>query len=183
MSDIPKIELKSIKVNNALSQETFCYSAKLFVDGVHVCDVGNAGHGGCDEFLAPGKGLDYGESYRLYDAIAARVKTEWPQSNLASDGEPPMMVEESLEGLCGGLVAEHMIEKDVKSDLRRNVVFYREGLPAKAGVEELRLFKINDAKGHTLVKLSEHVRKQNPRAVILNEMPLDEAVKAYKLAA
>lgn len=44
------IEFKSIKTLASLSEETACYTAKLYIDGKYVADVSNHGHGGCDDY-------------------------------------------------------------------------------------------------------------------------------------
>lgn len=41
--------LKAVRVNHALSEETLCFSASLYVDGRKVATIGNRGHGGPDE--------------------------------------------------------------------------------------------------------------------------------------
>ena len=43
-----KIELKSIKYCDWASQETACYQAAIFIDGVKVGETSNAGQGGAD---------------------------------------------------------------------------------------------------------------------------------------
>lgn len=42
--------LRAVKVNQALSEETLCFSATLYVDGKKAATVGNRGHGGPDEW-------------------------------------------------------------------------------------------------------------------------------------
>lgn len=44
-------ELKNVKINRTLSEETLCYSASLYVDGRKVADVSNRGHGGPTDIL------------------------------------------------------------------------------------------------------------------------------------
>jgi hypothetical protein len=43
------LELKNIKIVNALSDETICYTASLYLDGKKIADLSNRGCGGCDE--------------------------------------------------------------------------------------------------------------------------------------
>lgn len=42
-----KITLKSLKIAKFMSQETLCYSANVYVDGIKAGYVENDGHGGC----------------------------------------------------------------------------------------------------------------------------------------
>jgi hypothetical protein len=50
MSNDPKLELRAIKTNRALSEETLYFSAKLFVDGKLAATVANRGTGGCNTY-------------------------------------------------------------------------------------------------------------------------------------
>lgn len=174
------IELKSIKVDNRLSRGTYAYSAKLLVDGVHICDVGNDGNGGADRFLGPAKGLDYREASRLYDEASARVAAEYPQQNLADPGEAPNMVADSLEFLCARLVEDHLLLKAMIKDMKRNVLFFADGLPGADAKAPLKMYRIDAPKGHGPDRLIAHIRAQNPKAYILNEQSESDAAIAYR---
>ena len=41
-----KIELKNVKVNRCMSEETYCFSASVWVDGIRAGEVSNRGNGG-----------------------------------------------------------------------------------------------------------------------------------------
>lgn len=45
-----RIELKKLKVVNALSEETTCYTAEIWVDGARAFLASNGGHGAADDF-------------------------------------------------------------------------------------------------------------------------------------
>lgn len=45
-----RIELKKLKVVNALSEETTCYTAEIWVDGARAFLASNRGHGAADDF-------------------------------------------------------------------------------------------------------------------------------------
>lgn len=47
-----RITLKSIKVLKSRSQETHCYTANVFFDGKKIAEVGNGGHGACDDYYS-----------------------------------------------------------------------------------------------------------------------------------
>lgn len=47
-----KIELKSIKVNDNLSEETTCFTANLHINGIKAAYVKNDGRGGCTDYHA-----------------------------------------------------------------------------------------------------------------------------------
>lgn len=46
------IELKSVKLNLTLSEDTYCFSADLYVDGVKTAYCSNRGHGGNTNIVA-----------------------------------------------------------------------------------------------------------------------------------
>lgn len=43
-----KIELRNIKYADWASQETACYQASVFIDGIKIGETSNAGHGAAD---------------------------------------------------------------------------------------------------------------------------------------
>jgi len=53
-----KLTLKKVKVYEAMSEETICFSADLYEDGKLVAHVSNRGQGGSNE-IDPAKGLRY----------------------------------------------------------------------------------------------------------------------------
>lgn len=53
-----RFQLKKLKVNEALSEETLCFSADLYENGKLIAHIGNRGHGGSND-IQPAKGLTY----------------------------------------------------------------------------------------------------------------------------
>jgi hypothetical protein len=45
-----EFELKKIKCYPSLTEETECFTAQLWVNGKHIANVKNDGHGGCNDF-------------------------------------------------------------------------------------------------------------------------------------
>lgn len=45
-----KFEIKGLKIAKFASEETFCYAAKVYVNGVYAFDASNEGHGGSDNY-------------------------------------------------------------------------------------------------------------------------------------
>lgn len=161
-----KIELKSIKYAAFASEETSCYSAALWVDGKKIGDVSNNGHGGCDNF--------HGDqaAYRLADQwCCANLLTR--QYTIEKDGFDAAPSPQDLEELCGELLNDHLIAKDLAKALNSKALFTipgREGLFTKA-------YKGKVKPDQTLF---ESVRTAHPGAVILNTLPRDEALKIYR---
>ncbi|RSX19239.1 hypothetical protein DAH98_24155, partial [Sphingomonas koreensis] len=48
------IELRKLKVVDALSEETTCYSAEIWIDGQRAFLASNRGHGAADDYHAVG---------------------------------------------------------------------------------------------------------------------------------
>lgn len=166
-----KFELRKITHNERLSEETNCYSADLYVDGVLTAHVGNRGHGGCDE-QRPAKG----KSHKDLEAIEAWIKANMPSEtvrDMVIDGKP-LVIEPSLEHVCGDLLTAHLIERDIKKALAKTVCF---AVPGEGS--GIRNYKGKHAEPMK-AKLIEHTRKQHPTAVIFNELPIAEAVRLWK---
>lgn len=85
-------------------------------------------------------------------------------------GDPLPM---DLELLCGELLSDWLISRDLKKALRGKVVFIK---PDESGLFELRwkgVRKVDDK--HIAV-----ARKKYPDATILNALPFKEAVELYQ---
>lgn len=65
--DAARVTLKSVKINEALSEETTCYSATVYLDGKKVGTASNRGHGGEDFYDWTDKGAG-AEVERIGDA-------------------------------------------------------------------------------------------------------------------
>lgn len=181
MAEPIRIELKSIKTNLTMSEETNAYTANLYVDGVFVAVVGNEGRGGADRVYGPGRDKDYGAAMRAYDAADARVKAELPPVDLAAEGEEPNMIENSLELVCGGIVERHLLLKEVAKHTRRNIVLFEKGLPAPGQSAPLVAYRLDDPRQLPAAKA--RMLTRFPGALILNDLPEDELLTAYKRAA
>ena len=112
-----KIELKNIKTNNALSQETICFSANLYLDGKKLGEVVNRGCGGSHEYS-----FGYGKEHDLME--------EWCKSNLpkwGSEYHEGKEFDTNLEMHLSELVNEFNVTKHIGSLLKRKVVIIDDG--------------------------------------------------------
>jgi hypothetical protein len=66
------ITLKKVNLNEALSEETPCFSADVYENGKLIAHISNRGHGGCNE-VRPAKGLKYDDVKHL-DTIDAECE-------------------------------------------------------------------------------------------------------------
>lgn len=121
----PKIALKSIKVNLGLSEETFCFTATLWVDGKRFGEIKNHGHGGPDD-VYPKSG-----NYDDVNALAMRVRETFPRICTEEDDPPiiqanfPEGLAASLESVCSELISDHLMAQDLKRLLRTNYLAKR----------------------------------------------------------
>lgn len=153
-----KIELKSVKYAAFASQETNCYSAALWIDGVKIGTVENDGHGGCDSFWGDQK---------VFDKANAWCKANLPKWD-SYDGEP---MDTDLEMHCGTLLTQWLCRRDLKRLMAKKVVFQMTG-----GIYEIaHKGRLDDTITRMKVKY--------PDAKILNTMAFDDALKVFMEAS
>lgn len=162
------IELRKIQYAAFASEETSCYSAQVWVDGVHVADVSNDGHGGCDH-QRPAKGKVYAD----VEALNAKIKATYPprDTGMILKGKP-FITQPDLEDVCGQLLEEHLLTKEVKRVLNRTVAYVD---PEKKAVFTYK--KMTEPQKDQLIVA---LLAKKPTAKVLNRLPLPEAVKLYR---
>ncbi len=161
-----KIELKKVEHLERCSEETNCYAAQVWVDGKHVADVSNEGHGGCDR-QHPAKGF----TYKDIEALNQRIAAEYPPA-LVIDGRN---IPADLESVCGDLLTDWLLSRDLKRALARQVLFTTAAAPGIRCISRKQ-------KGRTfpLETLIDHVTREHPDATILNTLPFEAALATYR---
>lgn len=154
-----EIELKKITFNARLSEDSNCFSADLWIDGKKIGEVGNEGFGGPDFFRG--------------DRAAYDKADAWCKANLPSDTYEGITIETDLEIKYNDILVQTLIARDVKRLLKSKVLCYHEGRP---GIYQYK-WKGVKAVGPAHIA---SVRKDHPKAIILNELPLDKAVEIYR---
>ena len=154
-----KLELKNIKHSAWASEETHCYQASLYVDGKPVAIVSNDGHGGADrDYPHPKFKGDYRAQMRdvsrYFSGLRRTAVTEWS----------PEGMEQCLEFWCADQVNDWLSARELKKKL-------------KAGF----LFQFAD-------RVGVFAHKTRPSraagvAVVLNDLPFDEALSIWKETA
>jgi hypothetical protein len=154
-----KLELKNIKHTSWASEETHCYQASLYVDGKPVAIVSNDGHGGADrDYPHPKFKGDYRAQMRdvsrYFSGLRRTAVTEWS----------PEGMEQCLEFWCCDQVNDWLSARELKSKLRKEFLFQ---FADKVGV---------------------FAHKTRPSraagvAVVLNDLPFDEALSIWKETA
>jgi hypothetical protein len=160
MTTKPNIELKNIKHTAWASEETHCYQATLYVDGVKWGTVSNQGHGGCDDF--------YGETRSDGDL-------KWLNDQIKETYEPytygDKSIEQDLDMVCADLVNQWLRDKDFNRAMKSKVLFTK---PDTQGVWQLG-FK----KPKTLWMMLDVMKAKYPQNTYLADLPVDEAKAIY----
>lgn len=157
------LELRNISHNERLSEETNAYSAKLYLDGKHIADVSNHGHGGCDN-VYPAKGFTYQDIANL----EAKIKATY-----AATVYEDLTIAPSLESVCGDLLTKWLIVRDLKRPMKKKVLYIEDGKVYSCG------YKV-PLTPDLLDKCKAHIAAKYPRAIILNGLSDDAIYAASK---
>jgi hypothetical protein len=168
-----KLELRKVSHSKSLSEETPAYTAQVWIDGKHFCDVSNHGHGGCD-IQYPPKGMTNTAFQPLLQAMEARIKAEFPPETVKIGDDRTFEMQPTLESLCQKELYRLDLVKAVKRDLAKKVMYVK---------PDGGLYSVKVPKGVRLEYWLTVVKKQNGIDKTLNEMPLDEAVAVYEQQA
>ena len=72
-----KVELKKISFNERMSEETNCFIADLYINGIKVGECSNEGHGGCTDYGSPtNEGRELIKKAEAYYKSLPKVKDE-----------------------------------------------------------------------------------------------------------
>lgn len=153
------IELKAVKYFAAMSEETHCFTATIYVDGKRFCKVSNRGHGGCDDYEAIG-GDTHQEMYEKIAVVNAELdkkKVEGYDFNY------------NLELVTGDLMNQYHLDKDIKKTLK-HLAYVKEGSiwTSKALPTPENLVGIKRAKWW------------KDEYILLNGLPLEEIRQYFK---
>ena len=160
------LEMKNIKHFASGSEETYCYTATVYLDGKPFSLVSNDGHGGCDRDYSHNKFKgDYRESMKKIDDYFKSL----PNTDVGKYKSIPEGFEQSFERWCSEQVTNFLYKKEVKSALRKHKVVYRKKDDGKMGLYD-----------YNIRYESESLKRHFPDAVILNDLPIDEAIKIWR---
>ncbi len=158
----PVITLKNIKHSAMASHETYCYSATIYVDGKRFATVENRGWGGPDKVIPITGGREG------IEALDKQIKATYPPRKFEED----YTIEADLEVVCGELVHEWLLKKELKRVMRR--ISYVK--PDTRGVYQL------PAKHKPTLENLRAVKKASwaKDATFLHDMTEAEALETYK---
>lgn len=162
-----KLELRKVTVIASMSEETTCFTADLYIDGVKTAHVENTGKGGSHMIrdYPPGKMWD---TEQKLDAYAKTL----PDKKYKYNGEESTLKYDA-DLLVSELLTEHMQRKEFTDRLKRRVLFT---CTDKPGVFQ------DTAKNKPSPENYERVKKCFHKYLkhILNELPFEEAFVIYK---
>lgn len=164
------IQLKNIKHTEWASHETHCYTASLYWQGHRIGAVGNDGHGGCDWADVTNK--------RLWAEMLEWIKA---QPGIVCDFEDPntgepAVLDASPDIICADLVSDFLITKDVKRIMAKKVLFTKAG---EKGLYATKGARNAAEREHWVSQISQ----REDTGVVLNSLPIDDAVKIYRAEA
>jgi hypothetical protein len=109
-----KIELKNLKHSDFASQETYCFEASVYIDGKKAGTVSNQGCGGSHSYHP-------NTLYQLLKAEADKLPPhEWRLN------EEVLTIQPDADTIISELVTEALAIKDLKSGMRRRILFIGE---------------------------------------------------------
>lgn len=148
-------DLKNYRSITAMSEETECFSADLWVDGKKFAHVSNDGRGGCDRFTPYPP-----QTMAAERALSTRLVTENPDSRHFKD--PGSAVE--------GLTMILKTRADLVKKMRSAVVFI-DGT-------EVKILRTSDKKSPDQ-RHFDYVLNAHPGSRILNQMSINDAAVAW----
>jgi hypothetical protein len=152
-----KLELKNIKHSEWASEETHCYQASLYVDGKPFAIVSNDGQGGSDrDYPHPKFKGDYRAQMRDVSRYFSGLR------RTAVTEWFPEGMEQCLEYWCAEQIDDWLSARDLKKHLKKSYVYH-----------------FADGAGMFAHKL----RPASTVAVVLNDLPFDEALSIWKETA
>jgi hypothetical protein len=158
-----ELELKAVKYSKSLSQETYAFTAKMYVNGRKYADVSNNGGGGPNLI------------HRVkHDGQLDAAVMEKAYKELQDAGWGDCTIE-VVENWASEAVTQHLLRKDMKADFRKSIVF-------RKTKNDAALMSWKRPKPLTVDQCVTSMRETWPDMVVLNTMPEDEAFKEYKSA-
>lgn len=153
-----RLSLKKVQYSASLSEETSAFTADVYFDGKRLAHASNRGCGGSTD-IYPYEG----QRERLKEA---EEYAQTFQDVITMDGKQHDLGKHSVESIVGDLLDEYLAAKDLKRLLKTTV-----------GIVGTKVLQM---KAPYSDRTAEHFRRQHPDVVLLNELPFDEALAAFK---
>lgn len=150
-----ELELKNVKINSALSEETICFTATVYWRGSRVGTAKNRGHGGATDYDI--------------ELSALRDMKAWADEHYDSELKD-MQGFDAVESMIDDEVTDHECWKQLSGMMRNKVVYlsagaiYAQKIPAQ----------------FTQAAVIDGIKKHYPKCAVLNELPKDLALAYFK---
>ena len=164
---INKIEMKNISYYARGSEETPCYNATVYINGKKAVEVSNDGHGGSD------RQHTYPQSEFNVREIDQWCVEKFGQSTWEYNGET-YSTDLNLEHFCHDELYKWLDTKLLKKNMKKNIMFFRDENDIKNG--RYSLAKIQNNFGGLMA----YIKDKFPKCIILNDMPLDQALETFR---
>tara|TARA_B100001094_G_C17602736_1_gene517394 strand:- start:45 stop:554 length:510 start_codon:yes stop_codon:yes gene_type:complete len=162
-----KIEIKSLKVYESMSEETNCFNCFIYIDGKKAIYVKNQGQGGDN---------DYDVSFKYLEQVNKFIYNSFPNIKKEIDKEDYLQEDFSLELFIDKAINEYFNKKLLKSFERRrkNEFIIVHDLLDSGEYTYWSLKKLS------YDKIKDYVLRNNtkyPNPIIINELSLQEGYK------
>jgi predicted CXXCH cytochrome family protein len=155
-----KIQLKNLKHSDFASQETYCFEASVYIDGKKAGTVSNQGCGGCHSYHP-------NTLYQLLKAEADKLPPhEWRLN------EEVLTIQPDADTIISELVTEALAIKDLKSGMRRRILFIGEN-------GEVFETQAMTAAALAVQLVRKDLYEKLKTKTILNLLPFPEALSIY----
>lgn len=152
----PVITLKNIRHNMALSQETYCFSATVFVNGKVFAQADNAGHGASNNYY-PVSGI-----WKDIPKLNEKIAQTYPLT-------PKYNMEQDLDIVIGDLISEFLLKREFKKTLKK-ITFIENG----------QIFTLKGKHKPTIQNLEQVAKTPwGKKVIFLNSLPVDEAFELF----
>lgn len=166
------IELKNVKHAKFASQETECFTATIYIDGVKAGEASNEGHGGSTSIYP----RELEEKLNAYAKTLPVVETDMVDPH---DATKKFTYEQSGDGVIDDLLNQYLTNKELtsslKRDLKRKIVYTKQDAP---GIWVTTAAKTEAGLKHWLSDPAAVQAKLKSKQ-ILNLLPFDEALAVY----
>ncbi|CAB4130472.1 hypothetical protein UFOVP119_96 [uncultured Caudovirales phage] len=158
------ITLKNIKRAAFASEETECFEATIYIDGVRAGTVSNEGHGGPNNY----------SPHALEGKLNAHAATMVDKVTQYTDNSGErVVVSMNADILIGDLLDDDRLLKQMRRDLKARIIFTKANSAA--------IFQTRKLPAPMLAKYLAMPMPVKDAAVILNRLPEATALAMYKV--
>ncbi|TVS08238.1 MAG: hypothetical protein EA417_23180 [Gammaproteobacteria bacterium] len=195
----PHIEIRNLKTAAFASQETLCFSARVYVDGKPFCEARNEGSGGPNMFQRIPRGPEQLNSAIREIALRLRpnsvaLSVDASRANEAAgltpavlgweawvkareDGRVVITHWEAFELAVDQAVSKALCVRDLKRSLKTRILLTREG---QTGVFQTKAMKPQEL--HRALR-AEGLEQRLGAKQVLNLLPFEQALAIYQKQA